>query len=85
MGYSVIIISGRLVSDLYPVPKVYVAMHAYNALHEEQLSLVPNDVIIAASGIPINGWVKGCKKDRPEKVGVMQLKCPAASCHLYLS
>ena len=55
---------------MYPSPKVYVAMYAYSAQHEEQLSLVPNDVIIASSGIPINGWVKGCKRESPGKVCV---------------
>ena len=63
-------------ADLYPVPKLYVAMYSYNALHDEQLSLTPNDVILASSSIPINGWVKGCKRDHPDKVS----QCPSPSC-----
>ena len=57
-----------MIADVIPTPKVFVALYQFQALHDEQLTLTPNDVIIAPSDIPINGWVKGMKQNSPGKV-----------------
>ena len=43
-------------------------MYTYTAVHEEQLSLAPNDVLIVNQRKNVNGWVKGSKRDQPQKV-----------------